>query len=247
MNLSGISNKTPLGRMLRLPLKLIPPNTVVPILQGGLKGKRWISGSCDHGCWLGSYEHEKQRLFAEHVSNGAVVFDIGANVGFYTLLASTLVGNGKVVAFEPVPGNLRHLRRHLSLNKVQNVTVVESAVSDEEGTVLFKRGASNTNGSIDANGDFQVTAVSIDRLISTHEVPIPSLIKMDIEGGEFRALIGARATLMEYHPTIFLATHGAEIHRNCCEFLRSLGYNLRPVIGDDVDATDEIIASRKNS
>jgi len=247
MNLSGISNKRPLGRMLRLPLKLIPPSTVVPVLQGRLKGKKWISGSCDHGCWLGSYEYEKQKLFAEHLVDGAVVFDIGANVGFYTLLASTLVGHGRVIAFEPLPENLNHLRRHLSLNQVQNVTVVEAAVSDEEGTVLFKRGESNTKGSVDTKGDLPVTAVTIDRLISTQEVPIPSLVKMDIEGGEYRALIGARATLSEHHPEIFLATHSEEIHGKCCEFLRSLGYKLRPVVGDNVNATDEIIAFQINS
>jgi FkbM family methyltransferase len=247
MNLSGISNKKPLGRMLRLPLKLIPPSTVIPILQGSLKGKKWISGSGDHGCWLGSYEYEKQRLFAELVSDDDIVFDIGANVGFYTLLASTLVGRGRVVAFEPVPENLNHLRKHLSLNRVQNVTVLEAAVSDEEETVLFKRGASSTNGSVDAKGDLEVTAVTIDGLISRGEVELPSVIKMDIEGGEFLALIGARDTLKEHHPVIFLATHSTEIHRNCCEFLRSLGYDLRPVVGDDVDATDEIIAFYNNS
>lgn len=65
---------------------------VVPVLQGSLRGRKWIVGSSNHGCWLGSYEWKKQRLFTRTVSSGDVVFDIGAHVGFYTLLASVLVG-----------------------------------------------------------------------------------------------------------------------------------------------------------
>ena len=70
------------------------------------------------------------------------VFDIGAHAGYYTLIASKLVGgSGHVVAFEPAPRNLRYLRRHLSLNHVSNVTVLEVAVSDRAGVGRFDVGA----------------------------------------------------------------------------------------------------------
>ena len=75
------------AKVIRLPLRTVPPGTVVPILTGRLRGRKWIVGSGDHSCWIGSYELEKQRAFAQVVHPGETVFDLGANVGFYTLLA----------------------------------------------------------------------------------------------------------------------------------------------------------------
>ncbi|MHB9011046.1 MAG: hypothetical protein ACYC49_02335 [Ignavibacteriaceae bacterium] len=95
MNISKISYKSIIGRLIRLPLKLIPAKTVLPIMQGPLKGKKWIKGSSINGCWLGSYENDKQILFREYIKEGMVVYDIGANAGFYTLLSSLLVGGVK--------------------------------------------------------------------------------------------------------------------------------------------------------
>ena len=76
----------------------------MPIWQGRLKGKRWIVGSGASGYWRGSYEYENQLVFVRMVARGSTVFDVGAHVGFYTLLASVVVGPaGRVFAFEPVP------------------------------------------------------------------------------------------------------------------------------------------------
>lgn len=244
MNLSGISRQSILGRIFRLPLTLIPSGMVLPILQGELRGKKWISGSSDHGCWLGSYEYEKQRLFVQYILPGDLVLDVGAHVGFYTLLASTLVGKkGTVIAFEPLPDNLVYLRKHLRLNQNKNVRIVEAAVSDTDGKAWFKKGASSSRGAVSLSGDVEVSTISLDGLVSRGMIRNPSLIKMDIEGGEYRALLGADALLRQYHPTIFLATHGQDVHRRCCDYLRSLGYSLKPVDGTDVAKTDEIIAS----
>ena len=60
-----------MGRLLRFSLRLIPTGMKLPILQGKLKGKRWIVGLSNHGCWLGSYEYEKQILFAEMIQEGS--------------------------------------------------------------------------------------------------------------------------------------------------------------------------------
>src|ERR1700748_2608728 len=90
MNLSGISNESLVGRALRSPFRLIPAAATVPILQGPLRGRGGIVGSATHGCWLGSYEFETQRAFGRLVNGGDVVYDLGANVGFYTLLAAQL-------------------------------------------------------------------------------------------------------------------------------------------------------------
>lgn len=78
-NLSGISNKTLIGKLLRAPLRLIPRSAVFPILQGPLRGKRWTVGSGSHGCWLGSYEYSKQTLLRQELRAGQVVafFHVG--------------------------------------------------------------------------------------------------------------------------------------------------------------------------
>ncbi|MDW8002917.1 MAG: FkbM family methyltransferase [Deltaproteobacteria bacterium] len=243
-NFSAISNRTLFGKLLRLCLKFVPDGTIVPILQGKLRGKKWIVGSSNHGCWLGSYEYEKQRLFCQFVSEGDIVFDIGAHVGFYTLLASVLVGErGRVFAFEPLPENVKMLQTHLRINKVNNVTVLELAVTDRDGVSFFELGESSSTGRLSERGHLKVQVSSIDSLVQEAVVPAPSLIKMDIEGAEFEALQGASGILRERRPVIFLATHGRNTHEACCHFLKSLGYLLRPIRKDEtIEETDEIVA-----
>jgi FkbM family methyltransferase len=231
-----------LGSVLRYPLRWIPSGLIAPILQGRLRGKKWIVGSSTHGCWLGSYEYEKQQLFAQMLSEGKVVFDIGAHVGFYTLLAATLVGStGRVIAFEPLPRNVQFLRQHLLLNNIHNTTVIERVVSDHTDIVRFQEGPNSSMGFASSTGDLQIPAIDLDHLYRAQLIPAPDLIKMDIEGGEHLALLGAKELLIATHPTIFLATHGTDVHDNCCRLLQSLGYRLRPLKGLDVAQTDELL------
>lgn len=246
MNFSGISDRTLWGRFLRLPLRFIPAGMTMPILQGKLRGKKWIAGSSSHGCWLGSYEYEKRLAFEEIVGKGDIVFDIGANVGFYTLLASVLVEpNGGVFAFEPVPRNLLYLKKHLRTNRTPNVTVIEAAVTDRGGVTYFRESTISSMGRIALEGNLQVKTVSLDELISAGEIPTPDHIKIDVEGAEMRVLCGAKSMLADAHPTLFLATHGCEIHQQCCRFLERLDYELRPIVGRSLEKSDEILALRR--
>jgi protein-L-isoaspartate O-methyltransferase len=148
MGFSAIDRRTWLGRAVRWPLSLIPPGTRLPIMQGRLRGYRWIVGSSTHGCWLGSYEREQQRVLERRLASGDVVFDIGSHVGFYTLLASVLVGErGRVVAFEPIPESLRYLDTHLRINAIGNVEVIAAAVSDRAGRARVAAGAASASSS----------------------------------------------------------------------------------------------------
>jgi len=244
VNFSGISSKSFLGRLIRLPLRLIPAGMVVPILQGPLRGQRWITGSGTHGCWLGSYEYKKQRVFADAINPGMIVYDVGAHVGFYTMLASCRVGSsGKVIAFEPLPRNINLLKRHLALNGCGNVSVAEWAVSDRPGLAWFTANPERSfEGHLSAGGDFQVQAVTLDDLWSGGKLPIPDVIKIDVEGAEHDALLGARQLLKARHPLIFLATHSVEKHSQCCRLLLNLGYELHSIDERPIDNSDEIVA-----
>jgi FkbM family methyltransferase len=246
MNFSGISNKILLGKVLRLPLQFIPKEAQLPILQGKLQGKRWIAGSSTHGCWAGSYEYKKRRLFEHMVVEDSVVFDIGAHVGFYTLLASVLVQErGHVLAFEPLPRNLLYLEEHLRINKVANVSIIKAAVTDTSGQAYFDDTSGNSMGRVVTQGKIQVPTVSLDKFVIEYDTPLPDFIKIDVEGAENLVLTGAKRILADARPTLFLATHGLEIHRWCCEFLIAMGYQLSPITGDNVETTDEILAQFK--
>jgi FkbM family methyltransferase len=244
MDFSKIDSKSVKGKLLRLPLRLIPSGTIIPILSGRLRGKKWTVGSSIHGCWLGTYEYDKQVFFSRTVSPRSTVFDIGANVGFYTLLASELVGpDGEVFAFEPLPRNLNYLRKHLEINKVNNVTVIEAALSDKSGLAFFDPGPRGEMAHIASSGRIQVKTYTLDDLFELGHLPLPKFIKMDIEGAEFDALCGAKSLLSKAHPTIFLASHGDTVHRACCEFLQSFGYQLVSIDGNSLDSSREVVAT----
>jgi len=243
MNFSGISGQTLAGRLLRYPLKLIPRRMKMPILQGRLKGKKWIVGSSIHGCWLGSYEYEQRILFEQLVTEGSVVFDVGAHVGFYTLLAATLVGpRGQVYAFEPLSANIHYLKAHLRLNQITNVTVIEKAVSDGAGMAAFAEESSSAMGHFAAQGELKVPTISLDDLFSRGEIPAPDFIKIDVENAVWLALKGAENLLRRARPTIFLSTDVYDLHDQCCQFLESLGYQLQPIGARSLEQAEEILA-----
>lgn len=247
VNFSSIRTDSVLGRILRAPLRLLPPDTVLPVLQGRLRGKRWIVGAGNHGCWLGSYEEKKQALFTQHVNAGLTVVDVGANAGFYTLLAAILSGpRGHVVAIEPLARNVRYLRRHLQLNAIENVEIFEAAASDTSGELAFQEGESAALGRLDPLGTLRVRVITLDELVLDGRIPPPDVMKIDIEGGEAAALRGAKETLKVYHPTIFLATHGVEVHQECCDLLRSANFELHALAGDRVETTNELLALHRH-
>jgi FkbM family methyltransferase len=243
MNFSAIPRASTVGKVLRLPLRLLPGEMEIRIMQGPLRGYRWIVGSANHGCWLGSYEQTKQRLFAAAVRPGMVIYDLGANVGFYSLLASSLTGaSGRVFSFEPAERNLVYLRRHIARNRVANCVVWPVAVGGHESTAHFSAGSGPCEGHLASEGT-PVRVVALDPLIASGELPPPQLIKCDIEGAELDALHGARSALELFRPKIFLATHGAEMRRRCHQFLQSLGYRLSSCDEMRLEETDEIIAT----
>lgn len=211
------------------------------VLSGALRGRRWIAGAATHGCWLGTYERLTQSVFVEHVHPGAVVYDIGANAGFFTLLASKLAGpNGRVYAFEPMERNLRFIREHLRLNDVENVHVMPIAISDRNGTLRFSAAHNPAMGGLSEAGEIEVESRTLDELART--IPPPSFIKMDIEGAEHAALSGAVETLRGARPVILLSEHGWEQHERCTALLKSLGYDIELLVDGAADGNYVVIA-----
>ncbi len=215
-----------LARLIRFPLRLVPNDRVIRIKTGRLRGWRWITGSAPHGCWIGTYERDSQRAFIENVHAGDVVYDIGANVGFFTLLASKLVGpRGTVYAFEPLPRNLKYLEKHLSLNGCENVRILPVAVAASSGTARFATAHNPSQGGISKSGELEVQTRSLDDALASG-TGRPNFLKIDVEGAESEVLAGASALLRESHPVILLSTHGWQQHERCSEMLKGHGYAL---------------------
>src|SRR4051812_6791863 len=87
---------------------------------------------------VGTYEPDKQALLSKVVTRGMVVWDVGANAGFYTLACSKLVGNeGRVYAFEPLAENVNNLLKHVALNKLANIKIIQTALAGRSELVNF--------------------------------------------------------------------------------------------------------------
>lgn len=243
MDFSKINYQSFVGRVLRLPLRLIPKRMVLPILQGKLRGKKWIVGSGEHGYWLGSYEIHKRRAFEQEVKPAQVVYDIGANVGFYSILAAHLAGaKGMVYAVEPLRRNVEFVRRHAEINQMKNIEVFEAAVSDQSGEAFFDLGVSIATGHLSETGSVKVPMIRLDDLVLTGDILPADIIKMDVEGAEHAALVGAEQLIATHRPIIFLDTHGRDVHDLTIKLLSNYGYQFEILDNRPLSAAKELIA-----
>ena len=180
--------------------------------------------------WLGFNEARKRRMFSQLVEPGHVVYDIGAHVGSYSLLASRLVGpEGLVLAFEPLSANLEFLRQHLELNHVSNVLIRPQAVWDSTGLLRFHAVPDRVTSRIDEFGELEVPATTLDEIVESGGAPPPNCIKIDVEGGEVHVLRGGLEALYDHRPTLFISTHGEATDGGCREVVERLGYSVRVI------------------
>jgi FkbM family methyltransferase len=159
---------------------------------------------------FGWYEDEKfdTKVFEKHLKKEMTVLDLGANIGFYSLFARSIVGKrGRVFSFEPFPGNIALLRESIRQNGFTNVFAIESAVSDKTGTAILylSPDACSEHSLLDLDFDYaeqdtekqiQVAVTSVDDYFAKNHLDAKiDFIKMDIEASESRALRGMQKTL----------------------------------------------------
>lgn len=151
--------------------------------------------------WLlrGKYERHTRTLFEQSLRPGAVVLDIGAHIGYFTLLAARAVGpSGCVYAFEPDSSNYRFLGHNVALNGVEDVvTTVPKAVADTSGIREFFANTKSSVASSFWGSGRSVTATrvdctTVDDFLGGGEIDV---VKLDVEGAEIAALRGMRRTL----------------------------------------------------
>lgn len=186
-----------------------------------------------------SYEPLTTEMFKKFVKPGMKVIDVGANIGFYTLLSSTLVkDSGKVYAFEPEPRNYELLLRNISMNEFKNIMPFREAVSDicgwtELNIDVIEPGAHsicNVRDSFCAS--VRVNTTSLDSFAKTMRIDSVDFIKIDVEGAEMNVLKGMHeisrsnknlVMIMELWP-LGLKRAGTELELLWYEFFR-LGFN----------------------
>ncbi|GAB4495651.1 MAG: FkbM family methyltransferase [Anaerolineales bacterium] len=229
----------PLTRALRGLLNRAAPTgiTETTIAGGDLQGWRMaLDLQQEKDYWLGSYETGLQTALRDLIQPGWTVYDVGANVGYITLLLARRIGaSGRVFAFEALPQNQVRWQTNVALNNLQARThLFCGAVTDLSGQAAFLLGPSDDMGKAQGSTGRALTyaesilvpSITLDDFIYRDGNPPPQAIKMDIEGGEVLALLGMRRTLKEVRPLILLELHGSESARVAWEMLTPLGYSL---------------------
>ncbi len=176
-----------------------------------------------HEAHRGTWERPMVEELTGALRPGDVFFDVGAFVGPYTLLASRRVGpDGRVVAFEPDARARSLLQRNIEANGATNVTVLPVALGDHEGTVRFAASGDSV-GHIASDGEVEVEMATLDGICARLGFE-PTVMKVDIEGGEAAALGGS--DVARRVRTLVLEVHEPELRQQGVDpdaFLGGLG------------------------
>jgi len=229
----------PLAGIIRRTLNKAAPEglTTVQISGGVLVGCRMeLDLQTEKDLWLGTYESELQNALQSFIKPGDVVYDVGANIGYVSVMCAKCTGpEGRVFAFEPLPANQQRFLRSLELNHLENrVMLVDKAVGKKSGNTTFWVHASTSMGRLDSvkqeglqfEEAISIELVSLDDFIWSHGEPAPDVIKLDIEGGEVDALPGMSRLLREYRPLLLVEIHGTEAGRFVYDELERAKYDL---------------------
>ncbi|HET6511200.1 MAG TPA: FkbM family methyltransferase [Candidatus Kapabacteria bacterium] len=150
------------------------------------------------------YEPNMTRVVNALIKPGMSIWNIGANLGYYTVLAARLSRGGRVTAFEPHPQNASRLRHNVRMNGLSNATVVEAALAAEGGSLTFYESESNTGDHrITAEGDRRgITVSALDASQAIEEYGSPQVIIMDVQGAEGVILRSLAPAMTASHPVL---------------------------------------------
>jgi len=239
--LGALGNIPVLGQFLRrLSHQLLPAgeNLWVQVSGGPARGL-WLELNPRTGrdYWRGTAEPAVQTVLKERLQRGMVFYDIGANIGFFTLLGACLVGNqGRVFAFEPDAGARERLKRNVARNRLLNVSVVNAGVLSATGTARFvpsdstaspDRGLGRFVTGEAGGSSIAVACVALDDFLRS--APPPDAIKCDVEGAEVEVLRGGKTLLAKHRPWIVCEVHSEANRESLQELLGGLGYSVEAV------------------
>jgi FkbM family methyltransferase len=180
---------------------------------------------------LGTCDPSLQDFMQLSLRPGMTFYDVGANVGFYSMIAARLVGTtGNVVSFEPLPENLLALEKNAIGNKFANVKMFPFALGCKNEEATFLVSERPTWGKLDGIGkppdkysfNIPVSVRRLDHFVAEYDLPIPNVIKIDVEGAEVNVLEGARRLVAQNRPVVIVELHGT--NRQVLSFFEEIGY-----------------------
>ena len=192
------------------------------IAGGPLRGcKFYLDMQSEKDYWLGTYEVSLLESAVKLIQPGWVIYDIGANVGYLTVLFAKLTGReGKVYAFEPLPANIERLTKNVEVNGIsEQVIICPYAIGDRRDEVVFYVGNSDDTGKVESvvsvkekenNEKITVEMISLDEFVEQGNDCYPQLIKIDIEGAEILAIKKMKTILQEIKPIIIIEIHSKD-------------------------------------
>ncbi len=200
-------------------------------------------------------EKDQLEAFLTLLRNDDVLYDIGASVGAWSIPAAAKSTAGKIISFEPDPENQLCLRANYELNGLNNYQIMPIALGDKPGELeLFTAGAYAASPSLKPvnkiSSSIKVKIETVDDLLARREIPLPTVVKIDIEGAEMMALQGManllrsnqkpRALVLELHP-LFLPAFDTSLTA-IFKFLIENGYQIAELASRD----DQVICTWVN-
>lgn len=205
--------------------------------------------------WHGNYEPAVQRVIAGHLRTGDVFYEIGAHIGFFSMIAARQVGEeGAVFAFEPDPENAARIKEHARRNGLTRIEVVQSAAWSDSGFVQFERASPfssrNTGriagvvGSRTPAEVVEVEATTLDAFAAFHRPP--ALVKVDVEGTEAEVLRGGDRLFSQTRPLLLCEVHHREVAISVENWLGEKGYKFEWLTSGE-DFPQHILAQPRRS
>lgn len=201
----------------------------------GTSAWMYLDARYEMGYRTGDYERAVQKVLVEHLRGGNIFYEVGAHIGYFSLLAASLVGrSGEIVAFEADPVNVGVIQEHFRRNSLAHARVVPMAVWSKAGSVRFTRGSElsslNAGGVLESSpwgfhsDVIEVEAIALDDYVQSHRAP--SLVKIDVEGAELHVLNGARCLLSRYKPLVLCEAHSPELASQVEDWLTGNSYTV---------------------
>ena len=222
-----------------IPFNILNSQTKTVQIENGIQLELQIDDWIQENIYfLNSYEPIETTYIRSILKQGHTFIDIGANIGFHSLVAAKKVSSiGKVISFEPFESNFLSLQKNVDINNFSCITIHQLAISNTKDDIsLFynerekNKGMVSSVSTIEGSSQYTVASIRLDDYISQSNIQEVHFIKLDIEGGEFPALQGMQETLKSHHPILMIEMDEMILSKtNYSEkqfehFLNDLGY-----------------------